>query len=540
MSTGDVLLVGRFYSLAREGERFSALRVGTDGRISQAYPDSAPLPPDIPRRPLPPGTTACVPAFVDSHAHFLTKAAMGSLVKTLSRLEDGRVLPDCLDGVRTLLAEASEERPRGPVIGYGLAPGVLAERRLPTDVELDAWLPGRPVIVLSFDGHSSSYSTAALRILGLESQARDGVLSGEAHEFNMDRVMAYAMRALSPAALAKGLSRAVREAAEAGLAAVDCMEGFGNERREPGTEILARIGGRLPLRLRLWLQYTRPELVGRYVPRMTRPRVGGCLHWEMDGSISSRSAAMDRPYLDRDHSGRLYRSPEEAYALAKPFHDAGYQISAHAIGPRGIESILSAYEKLSAGSGDRARDRRHRIDHFEFPRPDQVERAGRLGLVLPVQPGFAWIDARFHRSYPEAIDDETFASFTPLRSLLQAGAVPALSTDAPVQPFDPFLQIAGSVEHPVASESLSVYEALRAYSWAGAYGAHEEGDRGTLEAGKFADFAPLDRDPFETPSAELYRIRTLGTWIGGRPLEAPPENTAGFVMRVLASPRRKI
>ena len=71
MSTGDVLLVGRFYSLAREGERFSALRVGTDGRISQAYPDSAPLPPDIPRRPLPPGTTACVPAFVASPAHFL-------------------------------------------------------------------------------------------------------------------------------------------------------------------------------------------------------------------------------------------------------------------------------------------------------------------------------------------------------------------------------------------------------------------------------------------------------------------------------------
>ncbi|MCK7472038.1 MAG: amidohydrolase family protein [Desulfomicrobium escambiense] len=79
--------------------------------------------------------------------------------------------------------------------------------------------------------------------------------------------------------------------------------------------------------------------------------------------------------------------------------------------------------------------------------------------------------------------------------------MPALSTDAPVQPFDPFLQIAGAAEHPVASESLSVHEALRAYSQAGAYGAFEEGDQGTLEVGKFADFAPLDRDPFETPPA---------------------------------------
>lgn len=540
MRASDVLLVGRFYSLAREGEKFSALRVGPEGRIAQAYTEGSPLPPDLPRRPLPTGTAACVPAFVDSHTHFLTKAAMGSLVKTLSRLEDGRVLPDCLDGVRALLAEAADERPRGPVIGYGLAPGVLAERRMPSAPELDSWIPGRPVIVLSFDGHSSSYSTAALRILGLESQARDGLLSGEAHEFNMDRVMTYAMRALSPAALAKGISRAIREAAESGLAAVDCMEGFGNERREPGTEILARIGGRLPLRLRLWLQYTRPDRVDRYVRRMSRPRAGGCLLWEMDGSISSRSAAMDRPYRDRDHAGMLYRSPEDAYALAKPFHDTGYQLSAHAIGPRGIESILSAYERLSAEPGDRARDRRHRIDHFEFPRPDQVERAGRLGLVLPVQPGFAWIDARFHKSYHEALDDETFASFTPLRSMLQAGAIPALSTDAPVQPFDPFVQISGAVEHPVASESLSIHEALRAYSWAGAYGAFEEGDRGTLEPGKYADFVPLDRDPFETPPAELYRIRTLGTWTGGRPLHHPPEDPAGFIFRVLTSPRRKI
>ncbi len=540
MSTGDRVLVGRFYSLAREGRRFSALRVGPDGRIAETYPEGAPLPPDLPRRELPPGTAACVPAFVDSHAHFLTKAAMGSLVKTLSRLEGGRVLPDCLDGVRALLAEAAEERPRGPVIGYGLAPGVLSERRLPAASELDAWIPGRPVIVLSFDGHSSSYSTPALRILGLESAARDGVLSGESHEFNMDKVMAYAMRGLSPAALARGLARVIREAAEAGLAAVDCMEGFGNERREPGTEILARIGGRLPLRLRLWLQYTRPELVGRYAGRMSRPRAGGCLHWEMDGSISSRSAAMDRPYRDRDHAGKLYRSPAEAYALCKPFHDSGHQLSAHAIGPRGIESILSAYERLSRETGDSARDRRHRIDHFEFPRPDQVERAGRLGLVLPVQPGFAWIDARFHKSYPEALDAETFASFTPLRSLLQAGAVPALSTDAPVQPFDPFLQIAGAVEHPVASESLSVHEALRAYSQAGAYGAFEEGDQGTLEVGKFADFAPLDRDPFDTPPAELHKIRTLGTWTGGRPLEPPPETLVGFLAHALTSPRRKI
>lgn len=540
MEKSEYIIEGRFYSLAREGERFAALGVGTDGRIAQAYPEGAPLPAGLPRRNLPTGTAACVPAFIDTHTHFLSKAAVDALVKPLGRIEGSRFLPDCLDGVRVLLEEAAREKPRGAVVGYGLFPGALAERRLPRAPELDAWVPGRPVIVLALDGHSSSYSTAALKALGLESAAQEGVLSGEAHEFNMDRVMKFAMRELGLAQIARGISRSVRAALDSGLAAVHCLEGFGNAGFEPGTSILALAGPRLPLRLRLWLQYTEMSRVERYVRKLGNPRVGGCMLWEMDGSISSRSAGLDRPYRDRDHAGKLYRTAEEAYALCRPFQDAGYQISAHAIGPRGIESILSAYERLLSESGDPRNARRHRIDHFELPRRDQIERAGRRCLVLPVQPGFAWMDARYLHSYPEALDGPTLATFCPLRSLLEAGAVPTLSTDAPVQGFDPFIQIAGAVEHPDPGEALSVYQALRAYTWAGAYASFEEEDRGTLEVGKYADFAPLDRDPFETPAQDLHSIKPLGTWAEGRPLSPPPEDLLGFSASLARNPRRKI
>jgi predicted amidohydrolase YtcJ len=540
MGTTEYIVEGRFYSLSREGEKFAALRVGRDGRIAGTYPEGAILPAGIPRKALPQGTAACVPAFIDTHTHFLSKAAIGALVKVLGRIEGGRFLPDCLDGVRELLEEAAREKPRGPVIGYGLFPGALVERRLPRASELDAWVPGRPVIVLALDGHSSSYSTQAIQALGLESTAREGVLSGEAHDFNMDRVMKYAMKDLGPAQLARGISRAVSEAIDSGLSAVHCLEGFGDSGSEPGTSLLALVGPRLPVRLKLWLQYTKMDRVERYAKKLGNRRVGGCMLWEMDGSISSRTAALDRPYRDRSHAGKLYRTPEETYALCKPFHDSGYQISAHAIGPRGIESILSAYERLLAESGDPRNARRHRIDHFELPRPDQVERAGRLGLVLPVQPGFAWMDEHYLHSYPEALDEETMATFCPLRSILEAGAIPTLSTDAPVQNFDPFIQIAGAVDHPNSREALSVYQALRAYTWAGAYAAFEEDERGTLEVGKYADFAPLDRDPFETPIKELYAIKTLGTWAEGVPLTAPPAKSAGFAASLLRTPRRKI
>ncbi|HOX48562.1 MAG TPA: amidohydrolase family protein [Spirochaetia bacterium] len=547
MQSAGTILKGRFYSLAREGERFAALRVGPDGRIAETYAAGAPLPAGLPvrdllaegpregRRPV-----AMVPAFIDSHVHFLPKAAMGALARPLARLEGGRLLPDCLEGVGALLKEEAEAKPRGPVIGYGLFAGALAERRLPSAAELDTWVPGRPVLVFSLDGHSSAYSSAALRLLKLESLAVEGRLSGEAHEFNMGRVMAYAMRGLGPAALARGIAGAVGEAAAAGLASLHCLEGFDDAKSDPGVAALALVAPRLPLRLKLWLQYTEPRKVERYARLLGNRRAGGCLAWEMDGSVSSRSAAFDRPYRDRGGSGSLYRSAEEAYALARPFFEAGYQLSAHAIGPRGIESILSAYERLLEGTGEDAGGRRLRIDHFEFPRPDQVGRAGRLRLVLPVQPGFAWLDERVLHSYPEALDEEAARSFCPLKSLKEAGAVLALSTDAPVQPFDPFVQVAGAVQHPNPAERLSVHEALRAYSWAGAYAAFEEGDRGTLEPGKYADFAVLDADPFGTPDDKLSEIRALGTWHEGRPLAAPPGGLAGFALAALGAGRRRL
>jgi predicted amidohydrolase YtcJ len=118
--------------------------------------------------------------------------------------------------------------------------------------------------------------------------------------------------------------------------------------------------------------------------------------------------------------------------------------------------------------------------------------------------------------------------------------VVALSTDAPVQPLNPFIQVAGAVDHPVPSERISLYEALRAYSWAGAYAAFEEGERGTLAVGKFADFAVLDRDPFSVPAAGLHEVKVTATWHEGRRVTAPPPGPLAFAARILSTKRRQL
>jgi predicted amidohydrolase YtcJ len=523
------------HSLERESERFSAMRVDSSGRITGLYPAGTPLPPVADTVDLGGGTV--VPAFIDSHAHFMSKAAFEALGVNLARLEDGRVVPESFEGVRSLLVERAETR-GGPVIGFGLALGAIAEKRLPRASELDSWLPGRQVVIFSMDGHSSSYSSAALARLGFGQLAEDGILTGEAHEFNMGKVSAFAMRGLGAGALARGLSSVVNEAIDGGLVSIHCLEGTEDAASDPVVAAFAMIGGKLGLRLKLWMQYTDLAKAQRHVGGLERKRVGGCMAWEMDGSVSSRTAAFDHDYLDTGTSGRLYRTPQEALALVSPFYRAGWQTSAHAIGPRGIESILSAYEQLMASAGDIENRLRLRIDHFEFPRPDQIERTGRNKMVLTVQPGFAWADHRYIHSYERALADELRARQCPLRSLADAGCVLSLSTDAPVQPLNPFLQIAGAVDHPVPSERLTVYEALRAYSWAGAWSAFEEHERGTLAVGKYADFALLDADPFVLPAVRLPDIRALGTWHEGRRLSYLPPGIAGFASRILTTRRR--
>jgi predicted amidohydrolase YtcJ len=534
----ELVYRGRIYGLEREGERHCAMRVGADGRIAELYPEGAALPAGATIIEL--AGEAVIPAFIDAHAHFMSKAALSALAVRLTTLEGDHLVPDSLEGVRALLVAKAAESRSVPVFGYGLCMGAVKEGRLPCASELDAWLPGRHVIVLSQDGHSSSYSSTALAGLGFGSLAQDGILTGEAHEFNMGRVQAFVMRFLGLAAIARGLSSALAEAASTGLVSIHCLEGTEDLPKDSAASLLAAVGPALGPRLKLYLQYTSLERVRRFARRLEHPRAGGCFAWEMDGSFGSRTAAFDSPYRDRDHSGTLYRDPAAAKALIAPFYGAGYQTAVHAIGPRGIESVLSAYESLMGAAGDADNRLRLRIEHCEFPRPDQIERAGALRLGLAVQPGFAWTDRRYLGQYEKALPPGMPRAQCPLRSLSQAGCVLAISTDAPVQGLDTFVGIAGAVDHPNPSQRLSMHEALRAYSWGGAYLAFEEGERGSLAVGKYADFAVLDRDPFETPSNRASSIRVLATYHEGRRLVPPPSEPAAFALALAKAKRRKM
>ena len=511
------------------------------------------------------------PALIDSHLHLMDSLMLAAAGEPLCALRGGRVEPHDLAGVaarvRASAARAAEalREPSGPRAARRPSPilaftsymaSAIEEGRLPTRRELDEWAGGAPVWVMSMDGHSGSCSTALLAELGLLGRVPDdGILQEADYDAALGPLTQRLMAGLTPTALARGAARFCNECASFGIGTVCAHEGDdaagGPGGRDRTGELAAAIAQRLPLDLRLYPQYMDEAKLARVAGRMGAPRAGGCMKWELDGSVGSHSAAFDAPYLDGTR-GALKFSTEELDAKIHSLDARGCQVTAHAIGELAIEQLLGIYERLGAGgatggdgapaavgsgSAASAAPCRHRIDHCEFPAPAEVERLCALRPFVTVQPGYAWFDARWLHSYERALPPEKRAQELPLRTLAQAG-VPLLgSSDSPVQSLDPYLQMRGMREPYVEGEGLSGFEALQTYTVNGGRSLGEK--KGLLREGWEASFFAVDRDLERIPPDRLEGLRASALWLHGKRYRPLPEDDRALA-RLATTPPRKI
>ena len=247
-----------------------------------------------------------------------------------------------------------------------------------------------------------------------------------------------------------------------------------------------------------------------------------------DGSLIGHTAAMCNDFSDTP--GVRGYLQDDADALADTIvsaHRSGWRVATHAIGDSAIDLVLDAYERCMrdhprTGWGGRAGNTapRHRIEHFGVARPDQVERAARLGVV-PVPQG----------RFVGEIGDGMRRALGPQRSewayrhasLLAAGIVVPGSSDRPVVDGRPMLGIHDIVNRRTASgeilgaaERVSAHEALRAYTYGSAYASYEEAWKGWIGPGTLADLAVLSDDPTRVDPAALADIDVLATVVGGK------------------------
>lgn len=468
-----------------------------------------------------------LPGFIDSHTHFLD----GGFSLSSIHLRDATSRDQF---VKRVEAKAKEIE-KGEWILYGeWDQEQFSPPELPRKEWIDQVSPDNPVCVNRYDGHMVLANSLALKIGGITRATPSpdggeilkdpvtgeptGILRDSAMDLVIGRVPEFSLKAKLRAAEA-----ALRHAAEHGVTSLTEMADA--SRFEVYQELLKE--GKLTSRIFVYIPIENVDLYERL--KLKTPfgndflKIGG-LKAFADGSLGSSTAYFFEPYTDNPQARGLWAAqmfPEGIMEKRILQADrAGLQLAIHAIGDRANFVILNEYEKAMAQDGPR--DRRWRIEHAQHLRPEDIERFGKLGVIASMQPYHAIDDGRWAE---KKIGRERCRTTYAFRSLLEKGALLAFGSDWTVGPLDAVAGIYAAVTRATIDgrnpqgwfpeQKISLEEAIKAYTWNGAYAEFSEKQKGSIEAGKLADLVVLDRNLFKIPPDEIKETRVALTIVGG-------------------------
>jgi predicted amidohydrolase YtcJ len=245
-------------------------------------------------------------------------------------------------------------------------------------------------------------------------------------------------------------------------------------------------------------------------------KVGG-LKYAADGSASERTMRMSTPYVGTNDHGILTMTQQEIDEAVEDGHRHNFQIGIHANGDVTVDMVLKAYEKVLQQWPDP--NRSHRIEHCTLMNPDLLKRIKACGCI----PTPFWTYVYYHGEKWAEYGDEKLRWMFAHRSFLDHGIpVPGASDYGP-GPFEPLMAIQSMVTRRDyrgrewgPNQKVTVDEALRIATMHGAYASSEEAIKGSITAGKLADFVILEKDPHDVDPNQIKDIRIVRTVVGGR------------------------
>ena len=442
-----------------------------------------------------------LPGFIDCHTHFLQ---MGISLAYLDLRGTSSI-----DEVLEKLKNRAGETEKGKwIIGCRWDESKWEERRYITRHDIDKAIPDNPVVLRRMDGHLWVVNTKGLEAaniprdhIGLE---RDS--AGEITGLLRWGAKNYISQCISPSQkeMMNGLKLAVNEALKNGVTSVNELSGNFRLYRE------AADSGELKVRVYHGMGYDSLDAL-----RKLGLATGfgndllkfGPVKMFMDGSIGARTAALFEPYND-DHStnGQLACSQDRIYEQIKSVHANGSQVAIHAIGDKGIKTILDAIEKANLQG-----DHRYRIEHAELLNDDLLDQSKKLNIILSIQPNFIGEWGGPGELY-EARLGNRYKMMNPLRAIVDRKISIAFGSDC--MPFGPLYGIWSAVNNPINENRISLHEAIYGYTLGAAYASFEESLKGSIEPGKLADLAVLSST--EIPEEGIKDISIEMTIVGGK------------------------
>ena len=508
-------------------------------------------------RTLDAGGRLLLPGFIDSHSHI----RFGSEENTvdLSGASD-------LEEIRATIRAFSDAHPDfGWITGDGWRYGAVREglpEGLPHADQLAGTTAGRPAVFISYDGHTAWLNRAAMESVGLTGESDfatreevivdpvtgepTGVVGSVVSLGSANPVLNRVWEKVDSEDgdweedLYRSLQTNLQQASRFGITTIvepqlslDGLALFERARREGILKARVEIALFHPPGISAQDRSDFADARRRLNDDQLRVRA---VKLYIDDVIESHTAAMLEPYSnDPEQAGTTFYTPADFDHLVAELDREGDQLFIHAIGDRGIRIALDALEFAVDRNG--ARDSRHQLVHVEVVSPDDLPRFRQLGVVACMQPRHFMPEAS--DAWVSAIGEERMPHAMPWRSLHDAGAMLAFSSDWDVAEMDPLIGIYSAVTRQgldgkpaggfFPEQTLDVASALRAYTWNGAFANFAEATRGSIEVGKYADLILLSRNILEIPPDQILDTRVLLTLQGGEVVWADPDDAPPIV-----------
>jgi predicted amidohydrolase YtcJ len=467
-----------------------------------------------------------MPGFNDAHTHL-----GGAGANMLSVRLNGAT---SVEELQKRLADAVAHHQEGEwITGSGWDHTLWPDKKFPTKEQLDAVSPKNPVFLTHISGHVAVANSLALQHAeikdntpnppgGVIERNADGEATGMLEEDSAMTLVSGRIPDLKDDQRRRGIEMVLADAAKNGVTSAQDFSEW--------SDFLVyqqlKEEGKLTLRITEWLPFAESldQLqTWRAQGGTTDPWLKtGALKGFMDGALGSRTAALLAPYSDdASTSGILTNDPEKFRAMAIQRDKAGFQINFHAIGDRANRAALDIFEAVAKANGPR--DRRDRIEHAQVLAPEDLPRFAQLHVIASMQPSHETSDMRWAG---QRLGPDRAKGAYAWNSLLKSGARLAFGTDYDVEPITPMRGLYACVTREApeggpaggwqGQERISLQDCIRAYTSGSAYAQFEEGKKGELKAGEFADFIILSDDLTKIPPQQYAKVAVLRTVVGGR------------------------
>ncbi len=476
-----------------------------------------------------------VPGFYAAHDHFPLSGNGAVASVDLNSPPIGTI--ETMGQLVAALRDRAQATPVGQwVQGRGYDDTLLAELRHPTREDLDTASPDHPIYISHTSGHLGVANTMALELAGVTAATPNppgGVVQKDPDTGEPNGVFeesgGMVSRLIPPPTLeqqTEAFRWAVQDYVEDGVTTAAVAHGG---RGSLASLQRARREGILTFRIITMMSRGNPGqpsaaeaggVVSHFGDRWLKV---GAIKIVQDGSNQGFTGYFTEPYHtpfkgDADYRGYPRRSRADLTTMVTELHRAGYQIAIHANGDAAIDDVIHAFREAQR-EFPRA-DARHRIEHCQMVRKDQLDAIAELGLSPSFFVGHVYYWGDRHRDI--FMGPERAAGISALRSSIDRGIRFTVHDDTPVTPVDPLQLVWVSVNRLTKTdqvlgpeERISPSEAMRAVTIDAAWQNFEEDVKGSIEPGKLADLVILSENPLTVEPETIRDIEVLETIVGG-------------------------